>query len=53
MLYEFDSKEIPVADLKRVNETEWSKKILAGLQMAESGFYLLKRMYDTEKEGNL
>lgn len=53
VLYEFDGKELPTADLKKANETEWSKKILAGLQMAEPGFYRLKRMYDTEKEGNL
>ncbi|OCK95728.1 uncharacterized protein K441DRAFT_658432 [Cenococcum geophilum 1.58] len=53
VLYEFDGKELPAADLKRANETEWSKKIIEGLQMAEPGFYRLKRMYDTEKEGNL
>lgn len=53
VLYEFDGKELPAADLKRANETEWSKKIIEGMQMAEPGFYRLKRMYDTEKEGNL
>jgi hypothetical protein len=53
MLYEFDGEELPTVDLKRANETEWSKKIVAGLQMAEPGFYRLKRMYDAEKEGNL
>ena len=42
-----------MADLAKVDETEWSKKILMGLQMGEAGFYRLKRVYDAEKEANL
>ena len=51
-VHEFDDPErrgeadaFPLADLAATDETEWSKRVVAGLMGMEAGFFRLKRGY--------
>lgn len=52
-VHEFDGDEFPMAALAKVDETEWSKKVVAELELMEAGFYKLKRKYETETDAKL
>jgi len=52
-VHEFDGDELPMAELVKVDETKWSKKVVAELELMEAGFYKLKRMYETELDAKL
>jgi hypothetical protein len=52
-IHEFDGEELPMSELAKVDETEWSKKVVAGLESMEAGFYKLKRKYETVEKARL
>lgn len=47
-LHEFEGAELPMAELLKCDETEWSKRVIAGLEKMEAGFYRLKRVYEED-----
>jgi len=52
-IHEFDGDELPMAELAKVDETEWSKKVVGELKLMEAGFYKLKRRYERELDAKL
>ncbi|OCL11324.1 hypothetical protein AOQ84DRAFT_229528 [Glonium stellatum] len=40
VIREFDGEKLPMVDLEKADETEWGRKIIAGLQMAEGRVHL-------------
>ncbi|KAJ9645992.1 hypothetical protein H2201_008248 [Coniosporium apollinis] len=52
-LHEFEGTELPMGELLKCDETEWSKKVIAGLVKMEAGFYRLKRIYEEDVEAKL
>lgn len=48
-LHEFDSDELPQAELQKTGETEWAKKVMGGVTQTDIGVYkVLKEFGDVK-----
>ncbi len=48
-VHEFEGPELPMRELLACDETEWSRRVVAGLRKMEAGFYRLKRVYEDKE----
>lgn len=52
-LHEFVCEELPWKELRESAETEWAKRVMGGLEEAEVGWYVSKRVYEEKEWGRV